>query len=52
MGRRYGRKPPRGRPMATSDAWIAATAIRWNLSLLTTDHRDFNHLKDLTLIPI
>lgn len=41
-----------GRPMATSDAWIAATAKRWDLALITANFRDFNHLTGLTLIPI
>ena len=41
-----------GRPMATSDAWIAATAKQWKLPLVTTNHRDFEHLSGLTPIPI
>lgn len=41
-----------GRTMETADAWIAATAKQWDLALMTADHRDFNHLDGLTLIPI
>jgi tRNA(fMet)-specific endonuclease VapC len=41
-----------GRPIATSDAWIAASAIRWELPLVTANHRDFDHLAGLILIPI
>jgi tRNA(fMet)-specific endonuclease VapC len=41
-----------GRRMAAADAWIAATAIQWDLSLVTEDFHDFEHLKNLNLIPI
>lgn len=41
-----------GKPITASDAWIAATARRWNLVLVTTDYRDFEHLDKLTLVPI
>jgi predicted nucleic acid-binding protein len=41
-----------GRPIEAADAWVAATAKRWDLALMTADHRDFNHLSGLTLIPI
>jgi len=41
-----------GRPIKAADAWVAATAKRWDLALMTADYRDFNHLKGLTLIPI
>ena len=42
----------KGRPMEAPDAWIAATAMRWDMALMTADHRDFDHLAGLTLIPI
>ena len=41
-----------GGPMEAPDAWIAATAVRWDLPLFTADYRDFNHLDGLKLIPI
>jgi len=41
-----------GRPIATADAWIAATAVRWGLPLVTTDHRDFAQVNGLTLVPV
>lgn len=41
-----------GRSITTADAWIAATARQWVLPLVTTDHRDFEHLQDLMLIPL
>ena len=41
-----------GRPITAADAWIAATARQWSLPLVTTDYRDYEHLEDLTLIPI
>jgi tRNA(fMet)-specific endonuclease VapC len=41
-----------GGPIATADAWIAATAVRWGLPLVTTDHRDFAQVSGLTLVPV
>jgi predicted nucleic acid-binding protein len=41
-----------GRPMTVADAWIAAAARQWDLPLVTADHRDFEHLNGLTLIPL
>ncbi len=41
-----------GRPLTTADAWIAATARQWDLPLVTTDHRDFQHIRGLTLVPV
>ena len=41
-----------GRPMTAADAWVAAAALQWDLALVTADHRDFEHLEDLTLIPV
>jgi predicted nucleic acid-binding protein len=38
--------------MTTGDAWIAATAIRWDLPLVTADYRDFEHVRALTLVPV
>lgn len=42
----------KGRPITTADAWIAATAIRYQLPLITLNHRDFNFIDDLELIPV
>lgn len=36
-----------GRPMSHGDAWIAATAKRWQLPLLTTNYKDFEHLREI-----
>lgn len=41
-----------GRPISEADAWIAATAIRYRLPLITRNHRDFNFIDDLELIPV
>jgi tRNA(fMet)-specific endonuclease VapC len=41
-----------GRPMSAGDIWIAATALQWQLPLVTANHRDFDHLDDLVLIPV
>ena len=39
-----------GRPVATSDAWIAATALLLDVPLLTHNSSDFEAIADLTLI--
>ncbi len=36
-----------GRPMSDSDAWIAATAKRWRIPLLTDNYKDFEHLREI-----
>ena len=41
-----------GRPITTADAWIAATALQWDLPLVTADYRDFEHVAGLTLVPV
>ena len=42
----------KARPIATADAWIAATAIRYQIPPITLNHRDFNFIDDLELIPV
>ena len=41
-----------GRPIREQDAWIAATALRYQIPLLTRNHRDFNFIEELELIPV
>jgi predicted nucleic acid-binding protein len=41
-----------GRLITAADAWVAAAARQWDLALVTADHRDFEHLDNLTLIPV
>jgi predicted nucleic acid-binding protein len=41
-----------GRPMSAADAWIAATAMQWELPLVTNNVGDFEHLGQLTLLRI
>jgi predicted nucleic acid-binding protein len=41
-----------GRPITAADAWIASAARQWDLALVATDYRDFEHLDNLTLIPV
>jgi predicted nucleic acid-binding protein len=41
-----------GRPVTTADGWIAATAIQWELPLVTADYRDFEQIEGLTLVPV
>jgi predicted nucleic acid-binding protein len=39
-------------PMGTADAWIAACARQWRIALVTGNYRDFEHLSDITLVPL
>ena len=39
-----------GRPISTQDAWIAATALRHNLPLVTHNTRDFQNVAMLQLL--
>jgi len=40
----------RGRPRQDNDLWIAATALRYQLPLLTHNRRDFADIPGLTVI--
>ena len=40
----------KGRPIGHADAWIAATALRFNVPLITHNARDFESVPDLTVI--
>ena len=40
----------KGRPMATADAWIAATALVLSVPLVTNNAKDYRHLDRLVLI--
>lgn len=39
-----------GLPISPQDAWIAATALRYNLPLVTHNPEDFQHIQGLTVI--
>ena len=39
-----------GRPVSTQDAWIAATALRYDLPLVTHNIKDFVEISNLRLI--
>jgi len=39
-----------GRPITTNDAWIAATAVRHNLPLVTHNRRDFDDIPGLDIL--
>lgn len=39
-----------GRPIATSDCWIAATAVLHDLPLLTHNRRDFGGIEGLSVL--
>jgi tRNA(fMet)-specific endonuclease VapC len=40
----------KGHPIAVSDAWIAAAALRHGIPLATHNHRHFQHLPELKII--
>ena len=40
----------RGRPVATADAWVAATALLLDVPLVTNNESHFSHIAGLTLI--
>jgi tRNA(fMet)-specific endonuclease VapC len=39
-----------GRPISTADAWIAATALVFDISLVTHNPKDFINVSDLRII--
>lgn len=39
-----------GRPISPQDAWIAATALRYDLSLVTHNIKDFQEIPNLRLL--
>jgi tRNA(fMet)-specific endonuclease VapC len=39
----------KGKPMSVGDAWIAATALHYNMPLITHNIKHFEHLKELGL---
>ncbi len=41
-----------GRPIDSADAWIAAAAIQWDVSLVTANVRDFESIDRLRLTPM
>ncbi len=41
-----------GRPSQTADAWIAATALQWEMPLATADFGDYAAVDGLEVIPI
>ena len=41
-----------GKPIQTADAWIASTARRWHIPLVTADFRDYAAIDDLDIVPI
>ena len=40
----------RGQPISPQDAWIAATALRYRLPLVTHNPDDYQHIAGLTII--
>lgn len=40
----------RGRPISVADAWIAATALAYDVPLVTHNSRDFQNLPGLVLV--
>ena len=50
FARIYGERRRAGRPMSTSDIWIAATAIVIDAPLVTHNRKDFTGIAGLTII--
>jgi tRNA(fMet)-specific endonuclease VapC len=42
----------KGRPMSFPDAWIAATALRYGVPLVTHNARHFDHIGELEVITV
>lgn len=42
----------KGRPMSFPDAWIAATALRYSVPLVTHNARHFEHIPDLEVVTV
>lgn len=40
-----------GRPIEIADAWVAASAVRYGMPLLTNNRNDFLGVDDLVLLP-
>ena len=47
-----GRCRRSGHPIQAADAWIAASALQWGCSLVTTDFRDYAAIGDLDVVPV
>jgi tRNA(fMet)-specific endonuclease VapC len=41
-----------GRPISPQDAWVAATALRYNLALITHNASDYQDISNLRLSTI
>jgi tRNA(fMet)-specific endonuclease VapC len=41
-----------GLAISPTDAWIAATAVRWDLELVTGDFRDYAGVSKLKVVPV
>ena len=41
-----------GRRIQTADAWIASTALRWQIPLVTADFGDYAAIEDLEVVAI
>jgi len=39
-----------GKPISPQDAWIAATSLQYNLTLVSHNYKDFKYIKGLDLI--
>jgi predicted nucleic acid-binding protein len=40
----------KGRPIQTADAWIAASALYYQVPLITHNHGDYSMVEGLTLL--
>ena len=50
MGRSLVRGPPEGCPIQTADAWIAASALHYQVPLITHNAGDYEMISHLELL--
>jgi tRNA(fMet)-specific endonuclease VapC len=42
----------KGKAISPQDAWVAATALQYNLPFLTHNHADYEHVEGLNLVKL
>ena len=52
LGSRDASAGRQGRPIQTADAWIAATALRLDVPLVTNNQKDYASVAGLTVLTV